>query len=281
MHILTKLLVVLAAVLSVLLSGLTIAYTSNAEALRSAIDRSQARAVAAETDARESIRREAAARDNLERQIESIQTTLAESRSAVNDLETSNARLLAENKRLTIAEQNYQTSIDDYAARVDQSNEVLNGFRQELVTLRQRELSLQRRELELTDRLADLESEIEAKDGTLRALREQIVDLEQTLAGGPARGGEQRGVVAAPRSFQARVLQVQRDANNDLLVSIDAGTNDRLENKMKLNIVRSGRFLGTITLERVDLNEAVGRVTLRATGDPAISSGDLVLPAEI
>mgnify|MGYP002620036440 CR=1 FL=1 len=280
MHILTKLLVVLTAVLGVLLSGLTIAYTSNADAIRAELDGARARAANAEATAQRSAATEASARDALERQVESLQASLTETRTSMNALRTDNNRLLAENKRLNIAEQAYQTSIDDYAARIDSMVEVLRGFQVEIGTLRQRELALQRRELELTDRLADLESEIEAKDGTLRALREQVVELEQTLAGGPA-AGRAEAVATAPSSFRARVLRVQRDANNDLLVSIDAGTNDRLANRMRLNVVREGRFLGTVTLERVDLNESVGRLTLRVPDAPAITSGDLVLPASL
>ncbi len=280
MHILTKLLVVLAAVLSVLLSGLTIAYTSNADALRNEINRARGVAAEAESSAQRSIAAEAVTRATLQSNVDALQSSLGQIRATVNQLQTENARLLAENTRLTIEQQKYQTSIDDYAARIDSMVEVFSGFQVEIGTLRQRELALQRRELELTDRLADLESELEAREGTLRALREQVIDLEQTLAGGPTRDGEQ-AAVSAPSSFRGRVLDVQRDANNDFLVSINAGTNDRLANRMRLNIVREGQYLGTITLERVDLNESVGRVTLRAQGSPSISSGDTVLSTDL
>jgi hypothetical protein len=64
-----------------------------------------------------------------------------------------------------------------------------------------------------------------------------------------------------------------------VLVQINAGLNDQLRQRMKLNVVRDGGFVGSVVLEVVDLNESVGRLELLRDGAGAVQSGDLVLPA--
>ena len=112
-------------------------------------------------------------------------------------------------------------------------------------------------------------SQIEALDNQTRALSEQ---LAQARREGSASGS----VAALPETFRARVTNVVRDADGSTLVEINAGRSDRLAEGMSLIAIRGNTYLGTIELMRVDLNEAVGRVT--QAGNGTIRSDDIIRP---
>lgn len=281
MHVLTKFLVVLAAVLCVLLSGLAIAYTSNADRLVAALDAKQAAADSAnaaltQVSAAATLDRENAARDRS-----ALEAQISQFRQSMDALVAQTARLEAENKRLALNEASYTNRINQFTQLIEANTRLADARATELNVLRQRELDAARKEIELTDRINDLASELEVSRETIRAIREQLASAQQ---GGPAGSSAEAssGLLRAPRNFRARVTDVQPDVNGSTLVSISAGQNDQLRSNMKLNLVRDGEgFLGTIVLERVDLNEAVGRIVLLREGAIGIRSGDLVLPADL
>lgn len=285
MHVLTKFLVVLASVLCVLLSGLAIAYTSNADRLREAVTAEKAAAEASRAALAQVSQSAAADRENAARDRSAMETQLSQLRQAVDSMTAQLARLEAENKQLKLNESGFLAKQDQFVQLIDANTKLADARATELNTLRQRELDAARKEIELTDRINDLTAELEVSRETTRALREQLATVQQSgsvasLAGGAAEAGS--GLLRAPRNFRARVTDVQPDVNGSTLVSINAGQSDQLRSNMKLNLVREGEgFLGTIVLERVDQNEAVGRIVLLRPGSADIRSGDLVLPSDI
>jgi uncharacterized protein YhaN len=283
LHVLTKFLVVLAAVLCVLLSGLAIAYTSNADRLVAAVQSERsaaeaARAAQAQVSAASALDRENAARDRA-----ALESQLSQFRQSVDTLTAQVARLEADNKRLSLGEANYVSQIEQALQLIDANTKLADARAVELNVLRQKELDSARKEIELTDRINDLSSELEVARETGRALREQMAAVREGGAGVAGAATEATGgLLRAPRNLRARVTDVQTDVNGSTLVSIDAGQSDQLKSNMKLNLVRDGEgFLGSIVLERVDLNEAVGRIVLLRQGAAAIRSGDLVLPSDL
>ena len=283
MHVLTKFLVVLAAVLCVLLSGLAIAYTSNADRLVSAVQAERsaaesARAALTQVSAAAALDRENAARDRS-----ALEGQLSQLRQSVDTLTAQTARLEAENKRLALSEASYTNRIDQFTQLIEANTRLADARATELNLLRQRELDAARKEIELTDRINDLAAELEVSRETARAIREQLASAQEGSSGSSASSADAAGaLLRAPRNFRARVTDVQPDVNGSTLVSISAGQSDQLKSNMKLNLVRDGEgFLGTIVLERVDLNESVGRIVLLRAGAIGIRSGDLVLPSDL
>jgi predicted nucleic acid-binding Zn-ribbon protein len=277
-HVLTKFLVVLAAVLSVLLSGLAIAYTSNADRIVSQLKSAEAAAAAARAAKNEAL-------TVAQRDLESVRGEKSDLEDDLQQLRQENSQLRGENDTLRAdklrCEQTaaaYEARIDQFVAIVEAQQRLSDARAEELQALRERVLDYTRREIELTDRINDLDGELEVSRETNRSLQEQVVMLRQD-ASGVAEDTTGVATLRAPRGFRGRVTGVQTEGDGGVLVQINAGLNDQLRQRMKLNVVRDGGFVGSVVLEVVDLNESVGRLELLRDGAGAVQSGDLVLPA--
>ncbi|HVZ93602.1 MAG TPA: hypothetical protein VG797_03745 [Phycisphaerales bacterium] len=283
MHIVTKFLVVVAAVLSVLLAGLAIAYTSNADRIRREIGAEKDRSAKAEAQVAEINAQADSERNALQTKIASLESSITELSGQVARFQSENAGLRAESNELRQASATHSSQIDQFTAVVQTYAELNKAQSEELAKLRDRELQNARREIELSDRINDLSSQLEVCTETGRSLQEQLVtmrdDLARAQAGGAAAAagaGEMGGPIRAPRDFRARVVSVQKAADGTVMIGIDAGANDQLRERMKLSVVRD-QFLATMILTKVDANEAVGRVDLvNPHAGTEIKVGDVV-----
>lgn len=277
-HILTKFLVIMAAVLAILLSGLSIAYSSNAQRLRDSVDNERKSAEAAKAAAAEVTAQSAAERESLNKKIEDLQASLGSIRQTIAQLQGDNAQLLSDKKRLELDGASYQARIDQFIALSEAHAKLDEARAKELEELRQKQLSYARKEIELGDRINDLAGQLEVSQETSRALQEQLVgarqDLDRAKGGGVA---DASGLKKAPATFRGRITNVTKDdATGTTLVTINAGSNDRLSEKMELNIVRDG-FVAKVVLTRVDLNTAVGTVNFLGR-DVSVQVNDMVMP---
>jgi len=286
LHIVTKILVILATILSVLLAGLSIAYTSNAQRIKSELRTERQRATAAEATASEAAQAAAAEREVLQEKIGTLEATLQESTSRLAGLQGDNARLLAEVNSLKQNQATYAGQIDQFTSVIKTYATLNESQSQELETLRARALDANRKEIALSDRINDLQGELEVARETTRSLQEQLVALrEQAHRGGFADAGAARGVGAgflrAPSDFRARVTAVQRDPAGNTLVEISGGSSDKLREGMRLSVTRDGsNWVGSIVVERVNINDSIARVSMIGPhGD--IQAGDIVIPTAL
>lgn len=274
MHALTKVLVVIAAVLAVLLSGLTIAYTANAERIVGELSSARAATAAAVSDAQR-------AQGAMQSQIDAARDTatrleveLTDLRRQIETLRQENSALLAETKRLELEQSTHTAQIDQFASLLSAQQELAETRQDEVQRLREKELEFARNEIDYEDEINDLRSELEVARANIRALQEQVA------GGGAGRTGDDGRLAGptVPQNFQARVTDVRLD-NDTTLVSINAGSNDQLAPGMELNIAREGSgYIGTIKLQTVDLNESVA---VWVIGRGTAREGDLVLPSGI
>lgn len=287
MHIVTKVLVIVAAVLSVLLAGLSIAYTSNADRLVRDIRGERDRAAKAEAQVAEVNAQADSERNSLQQKITALEGAIAALTTEAAKLQSEKAGLLAEANELRQAAATHSAQIDQFTAVVNTYAELNKAQSQELGKLRDRELQSARREIELSDRINDLSSQLEVCTETGRSMQEQLVQMRDELARGQGAGGaggasasaaDAIGYLKAPRDFRGRITSIRKAADGSTLVSIDAGINDQLRERMKLSIVRDN-FLGTVILTKVDQNESVGRVDfLNPKVQSEIRVGDIVQP---
>lgn len=286
MHIVTKFLIVFAAVLSIVLAGLTIAYTSNAGTLREAVQLSENKASQAVAQAAALTASTAAERESLQQKINSLETSLQQAVTRTADLQGENAKLLAEVNSLKQASVSHAAQIDQFTAVV-QTYAALNKTQSdELNGLRAKELDSARKEIELSDRINDLLGELEVSRETGRSLQEQLVAARESLdraeQGGTSLGvsGIDQPLLRAPANFRTQVNDVRADESGNTLVTVPAGASDGLREKMRLSIVREGSFLATLVLERVDQNESVGRVDFLGR-EITIQAGDRVIASTL
>jgi hypothetical protein len=263
-HTVTKVLVVFAAILCVLLAALTMAYSVNAERIvadyraqvnaRLAADegaKAQIAAAKAEGDAKQAMIAELQGKlTSISNQVQALESELAQKRLEVNQ-----ARLAGDDKNAQLTQ--LATSNQTQAKLID-------SYRGEVTKLRDSELAFRKRETELGDRINDLESSSEVKDGSIRALQEQLAELQRAVnSGGTAvsGGATPSGPYTPSIRISGKVLQVQNAGpNGKPYATINVGANNQVKENMKLAISRNGQFLANLVVTKADLQWAVGEI---------------------
>jgi septal ring factor EnvC (AmiA/AmiB activator) len=285
LHILTKFLVVVAAILSVLLAGLAVAYTNNADRLVTELRAERTRAQNFEAQIADLTAQAGAERESYQSKISALESRVADLSGRVSRLQSERAQAIARVNELEQNQSLHSAQVDQFTSVAQTYAELNRAQGQELETLREKELEYARREIELSDRINDLAGQLEVSQETNRALQEQLAELRDQLdrmGSGEALAqgnGAGRGYLSPPSNFRSRITAVRDDSAGNVLVQVAAGTSDRLREDMKLMIVRDGAWQANVILERVDQNEAVGRVDFVGRGDVEIAVGDVVLPA--
>lgn len=281
MHVVTKILLVFCAVLSLLLAALTMAYAANAGEIRAGYRAMEMEKIAAQ-----------AARDDLQSQWDRREAELRDKADAANQalLAVTNENSALQAQRTDIRTQLEQAKAASEAAanRIVELGSTANTLadlnkvqREEVTKLRDDMVKFSRRESELLDRINDLESQHEVIVQNSRALQEQLKETQLALqtaqSGGvaAAEGGTQPFEhVGAP--IFARVTEVFKSPNNEDLVMINEGANRNIKTNMTMNIKRGDQFLGKLVIMSVEPNRAVGRVD-KLGKDVAIQPDDQVL----
>lgn len=286
MHILTKLLVILAAVLAMVLSGLTVGYVSNADRVIKENERLRNQVQVANTSAELLGAELSAVREAGERERSQLNSEIASQSTNIATLEQANAELLAERSQFAAAAARYEVQIAELGKVAERFVTVEEANRQVLEDLRRSEQNARRREIDLEARINDLEGQLDVATESNRTLQEQIALLQEELqraarTGGLAgtRAGESTGI-PAPSNFRARVINVTVDVNGEDLVGIDAGSSDGLAPNMRLIVTRNGQFLANVIVENVNINDAIGRADDLGR-NRTIQPGDLVLASNI
>lgn len=283
MHILSKIFVVFAAVLSILLAGLTMAFAVNADRIKADYGNEQVRRQAADAQRSAAVSDFSAEQIRLKQQISDLANALAAKDSEIRELQTSNAREIA-GKREAMAQRDEvsnKTKVLEETARTQ--SQLIQGYRTEVTSLRDNEIQFRRRELELEDRINDLESRREVLEQTLRSLQEQLVEVKNTLVA--AQGGVSTSASGEATStfvdsgplISARIESVQKDpSSGELFARINAGSNDRIRDNMQLYIGRDNEFIGHLVITQTDLNYSIGRIDLLGR-KVEVRNGDTVL----
>lgn len=279
MHTVTKILVVFAAVLCVLLAALTMAYSVNAERIVANYQAQVLARQAAEESAAADKARAQAQMDELRQQIAALQNQVTNLTMQKNALDAERAQLIAQARQAEAARESRNAQIDQLAATARTQALLIESYRSEVTRLRENELAFRRREIELEDRLNDLESLREVHEANIRALQEQLVELRRTIEtqGAVATGAAGPGAPYTPSiPISGTIVKVGRHpATGKPVATINVGTNNQVRENMRLVIYRGGQFLGNLLITRADLQWSVGEIdTLNRPVD--IREGDSV-----
>lgn len=281
MHWLTKVLVIFAAVLSVLLAGLTISMASNADRIVADFKEERDLRIAAEAARADEAGRSSQEQQRLAAQIEQISRDMADREAQIRQLQTENARLSADKSRAENARQSIESKIAELGETAKTQAALITAYRDEVGALRKNELSFRTRSIELDDRISDLEGQREVLDQTVRALREQLAEAQlaqqQNLAGGTRAGSAAEAFVLPGTVVRGRIDKVERDtATGMLLAKINLGTNDNLRENTKMFIGRDREFLANLVIIKTDMQWAVGRIDTLGR-EVTVQEGDWVL----
>jgi len=282
-HILTKVFVVLAAVLSLMLAAATMIYANNAETVRQAyVDADLARVLSertlsaqAETHSREIA--------TLMGEMEARDQQLASVRADMDAMKIENDRLRREKFSAEAEAERIKGQISQLGVASQTQATLIESYKNEVSSLRETELRFRDERLALEDVIADQASQIEVFQQEVRALEEQLAAVRADLEGaktGVSAARESEGVLApvtlsGPPIFGS-VKAVQTEAaTGKTLVQVDLGANDRMRENVKLLVFRGSTFVANLVVRRVDLQDSLAEVALLAPG-MQVQGGDRV-----
>lgn len=282
MHILTKVFVVLAAVMSLMLAAATMIYSYNTESVRHAYEKSELARVLSERTL--STQAESHSRDTatLMGEIEARSQDIASSQADLDSLKIEAERLRREKFAAEAEAERIRGQISQFGVASQTQATLIEQYKNEVGELRDGELRFRGVRLDLEDAIADQTSQIEVLQQENRALQEQLVaarsDLEEAQAGSArARGAGTTGPIqlaGAPIFGSISAVQTE-EATGKRLVQVNLGANDRMRQNVKLLVFRGDTFVANIVLKTVDLQDSLGEVVLLAEG-MHVQTGDRV-----
>ncbi|MEZ6243068.1 MAG: hypothetical protein R3B57_08500 [Phycisphaerales bacterium] len=283
MHILTKVFVLFAAILSVLMAALAISYTANAGRIVDDYNHMKATVTAANESlsARSDIfDRELNAKNQ---QIESLRQQIAEHESTIRDLDARYSESVVQAEQARHDADTIRAQISQLGVATGTQAKIIDSYRDELQELRVAELRWKGEKLDIEDELADQESRIRVYEQTQRSLREQLATAQQEIevlrrGGAVAANGRAAGPVEIQGpAIRGVVQKVAQDSNGATLLQISLGQRDHVDVNNKLYLVRGAKYLGEMVVEEPDVNTSVGRVLNLSSSDIKIREGDAVL----
>lgn len=280
MHILTKVLVFVAAILAVFLSALTISYASNAHKITQSLSDAQLEVLAARASLAEQSTRQARWDSEKEEAVSRFAKAAADLQIELSQLRSENANLKAGKAQAEAARESIAGKIAELSELAKSQQTLLSTFSGQLASARKSELDLRSQALGLESKLSDIQSQNEVLDSTVRALREQLAEAKRIQDSGGAAtastGGAAEPFVYTGELIQGRVEQITADpSTGKTLAKINVGTNSNIRENMKLFVIRDGSFVANLIIEKTDLQWAIGRID--TLGRPVtVGQGDLV-----
>ena len=282
MHILTKVFVLFAAVLSIMMAALSISYSVNADRVVGDYRDAMARADGAMSTLEAEKGQNALQTAGLNEQINNMQDELASRDADTRRLEASNSELRIALRQAEASRESISSKIAQLGVAVETQAKIIDEYKNRITRLTEAELDYRDEKIDLEKTLSDLESQVIVYEQNTRALKEQIEELRgmvnTTSVASSTSPGFQVPTEIAGAPIQGSIDQVRTDpASGETLVQINLGTNDRIRENSRLYIHRSNStYLGDLVIVSVDLNHAVGRISYQVPGQ-SIRSGDQVL----
>lgn len=274
MTVLTKIFVVLLVVLSIVSSAAFITYVNTVEATKQAVETNRAQLqlkmqevenLKAALDAAK-----VAAADNFKTataQIEQMKQARDEANRTVADRD---AQLARTNSQLTLQ----SADLGRLTEALKASEVTTTQLQQAVASLRQNNDQLVRQSAEQSMSISELTNKLEVTERERRFLAEQFSEAQNQVdrLGKAIRdmGGDLASITGSGRATGLAggapringVVRATRDIAGIPYATISVGSADSVVRGMQFNVVdrASGRFLGKLTVDTVEPNEATGRL---------------------
>lgn len=278
MHILTKILVVLVALLVVALVPLAAVSSTNQLAFKQKVADTEAQFKIEQTNARAaqdaynaSFGAQQARIAALEKQVATTEQAAASERTARADFEKQ-----VEGMRIQVAE--LQGQVTAFAANSGLQTKLIDALRTDVDTSRSQYISAEKQRVELQDAIARMQGDLESETAAKRQLQEQLQKVTEekdhasadvaryaALHGSMApRAGATANValpVPADRTLSATVVGVKREPDSTL-AEINVGSRDGVREGWVMTLADGSNFVGNLRIIQVDVNRSVGVVEL-------------------
>jgi hypothetical protein len=273
-HILTKIFIVLVTLLAVGMVPLVATYTTNENSYRAkfrAADDLHKVAMIRAQDAETTLMSQ---RAQMQNEIDNRDSTIGTLRSEQAGTRSNLGSLQAKIDQLSAQLSQKEASLNALTSASEVNSELKQRFVEENYNLRDDIVVLQTQINEIEDVLED--KKLEA-DGAIRAERkakeerkqmeDQLDEIRVRLNLYVSEYGELDTVatvatgVAPDRALSSIVLTVSRN-NEEVLVEINAGARDGVQEGWIMTVGQDGTFLGRLQVVQVDINRSIGKVTL-------------------
>lgn len=280
MHTVTKILVVFAAILAVLLAALTMAYSVNASRITGDYRAAVEKATNAQTTANSLVAEKGEALTAKESQLQQIKNQVGDLENQIRSLQSEKAELMTRVKKAEGDRDADRAEKALLAASNQTQAALIQKYSDEVTKLREGELTASKQRIELENRINDLEGQLEVAVAGTRALQEQLVEVQRALqASGGVRVGDTASTSGDPVvptfAVAGKVTDVTKDVSGKDSATINLGTNNRLRENMQLSVFRGEKFIGHLILKRTDLQSSYGVIEYRGQKQP-IQAGDEV-----
>jgi chromosome segregation ATPase len=281
LSILTKIFVVLATVLSILLVALLVPFVQNTQKIKDAnVALTQERDVAKADAAlaRRNLVDAEEAKTDAEKGFRAEKEQLvAQASNLMNQLTAKERDIVQAQGALTQA----QSRLGELASAQEQSGKIITALNDEVKQRRDETLDLRTKNIALSDRVNELQTQNETLVQQIRLVKEQMFDLQQRVeqiadasaTGTPQATGAQQSraattavvkqvAVAAPTNPVRGMITDVRQVGEITFVALNVGSNDQVREGMQFIVHEGQKFLGNVVITKVDLNSSAGRVTL-------------------
>jgi septal ring factor EnvC (AmiA/AmiB activator) len=285
---LTKTLVVLVTLLSIVLVAIVVPFAANTQDLRAKLTEVRAERDTAQVKASNATDELAAIREQKNTRIAELEDRVAELENTVSEKNSEITNLDQDIQDARTRNQQLAGSLDVLSAQVSQIAAVNETKTQQLSDARDKLIDLQKKNIEATNRIAKLESSLDSQVRQVRSYKEQYQQARDRVATLETRwqevpspvkqsitgeGEDQQPVTPVPEPIAGQVTGVNQPSEEVTLVQINVGENDRVQKNMKFMVHRGDQYIGTLVIDRVDADQAVGRMTLQQTN---VQAGDRI-----
>ncbi len=278
MHSVTKFLMAFAAVLSILLSAMVIAYAANTDRILQDYGNEQAGRRSAEAALTAGAAQWNTDRANIMADLNAQKTSNQQRDGKLAELENERATLRNEHAEAQRARDSFKARVDEFAEIIKTNQTIIDRYSQEVSELRRNELASRTRALETEERMANLLGTVEVLQANNRALAEQMVELQQKVAQGAGGTNANATLIAITPNQQiiGRIESVKLDSGSGkTLVQLNVGSNGGVRDGYLFRVVRGGQWVANVVVRKTDLSFCVAEVELTSK-DSQIQIGDAV-----
>lgn len=281
MHLLTKILVVLVALLVAALVPLAAVSATNQATFKSKAADAEAKQKAAQTEL-------SVANDAYNASVAAVQAKLSGLEAQIRAVSMERDKEVQmradkerdlERARIELADLKGQVAA--MSANDSLQTKLIDAMRQDIEGARDQYLAAERVRVDLQDTLARLQGDLDSESAAKRQLQEQLQKVSEereravaesqryaalhgSLAPRAGAAPDAGLPVAADRSLSATLIDVKREPDA-VLAEINAGSRDGVKEGWVMTIADGSNFMGNLRIVQVDVNRAVGVVELEDT----------------
>ena len=273
---LTKALVLLVTVLSILLVALVVPFVAKTDQLNTNIADLQVQLQGAKASAQTS----EAARRQLEQTLDDGESQLRSTNLGLieqnNELKNEAAALQAQLKESSVRIDSLGASLNLLTNSQTQLTALLEDRTSALSEAQSSNVNLQKEIAQLVQRNSELDNQVQGLTRTVRTQNEKIVEMQSQLAGGG--GGNTGGSGTAPTASGAEIrgaITGVQNVNEVTFVELNVGANDQVSEGTQFTVFRNGNeYVGTATVRSVDETVSIARID---RAQSSVRAGDGVI----